>query len=122
MAHGTTEAMGLVITDKAIDQGAPCHQLHFRIECAANRKAAFIEFLFAVTIAEFPADLLGEKAGGESIGREYPRIDAERLGLGLFAILARDIAVLDHAVDHPIAPIDRPFTLQERMIIVRRLR
>src|ERR1700730_3459435 len=107
MAHGATEAMRLVVTDKTIDQGAPRHQLHFRIERAANRKTPFIKFLFAVTLAEFPADLLGEKAGGESIGREDARIDAERLGLGLFAILARDIAVFDHAVDHPIAPFAR---------------
>ena len=88
----------------------------------ANRKTALIEFLFAVTIAEFAADLLGEKAGGECVGRQHPRIDAELLGLGFLAVLARDVAVLDHAVDDPIAPLDRPFVLQERMIIVRRLR
>ena len=122
MAHRATEAMGLVVADKAIDQGASCHQLHFGIERAANRKAALVELLFAVAIAEFPADFFGEKAGGESIGRENARIDAERLGLGLFAVLARDITVLDHAVDHPIAPLDRPFALQERMIIVGGLR
>ena len=114
--------MRLVVADKAVDQGASCHQLHFRIKCAANRKTAFIEFLFAVTIAEFAADLLGEKAGGESIGRKDPGIDAELLGLGFLAVLAREIAVLDHPVDDPIAPLDCPFVLQERMIIGRRLR
>ena len=88
----------------------------------ADRETALVELLLAVALAEFAAHLLGEEAGGESIGREDARIDAERLGLRLFALLARDVAVLDHAVDDPVAPFDRPFAFLERMIIGRRLR
>src|SRR6476660_10011408 len=44
-----------------------------------------------------------------------------RLGLGLFGILFGDEAVLDHAVDHPVAALDRPLWKAERVVVARRL-
>src|SRR5262249_28883443 len=107
--HGAAKAMGFVITDEAIDQNAPCHQLHLGIKRAANRKAAFVELFLSVTLAEYTPDFFRKIAGGESVGREDPGIDTEWLGLGFIAILARDGTVFDHPVDDPVAPIDRPF-------------
>ena len=47
---------------------------------------------------------------------------AERRTLGLLGVSGLDKARLRHAVDHPIAPLDRALALAERMVIVRRLR
>ena len=50
------------------------------------------------------------------------RRHAERLGLGFRAVALGDVAVLDHAVDHPVAALDGGFRAAERMIVRRSLR
>ena len=41
--------------------------------------------------------------------------DVERLLLRLIAGVGGDVAVLDHAVDHVVAPLDRAVAVAERM-------
>ena len=86
MAHRAAKAMCLVVAHEAVDEGAPRHQLHLRIERGANREAALIELLFAVAVVQLAAHLLGEKAGLQRVRREHARIDAKRLRLGFVAI------------------------------------
>ncbi len=41
--------------------------------------------------------------------------------MAFLAVRLRDIAILDHAVDDPVAALDGAFALLEGMIIIRRL-
>ncbi len=56
------------------------------------------------------------------MGAGRPRGDAERLLLGLLAVLRLDIAVLHHAIDHVVAPLESAIALAKRVQEGRRLR
>src|SRR5207248_2309852 len=77
MAHRSAEPVRFVEADETVDECAPCNQLHFGVERAANRKASIIELLFPVTLAELAADFFGKIAGGKGVWRQNPRIDSK---------------------------------------------
>ena len=54
-------------------------------------------------------------------GRDRARLDAERLRPWPPRRLARDEAVLDHAVDDVVAALDRALAVAERVQVGRRL-
>src|ERR1700730_9689164 len=111
VAHWATKTMRFVIADEAVNQSAPCHQLHFGIEGTTYRENTLIELLLPVTLAERAPNLFGKEASGKGVWRKNPRIDAKWLGLGFLSILARDEAVFDHTVDNPVAAFDRALPL-----------
>ena len=113
--------MRLVIMHEAIDQRFARHQLYFGIEGRANGKAALVQLLIAVAHENLAAHLLGEKAGGDRIGRQYARSDGQWFGARLLRLLLRDIAVLSHAADDVIAPIDGAIVVAERIEFARLL-
>ncbi len=118
VADGAAPAARLVVAHQAVDQRLAGHQLHLGIERGADRQPALVELLLAVTVAELAAHLLGEIARRVGVGRQHARVDAQRLGLGLLAVGARHVTVLDHAVDHPVAPRHGLVAVQERVVVV----
>src|SRR6185312_3585276 len=98
-------------------------RLVFRVERRAYRQAAFVQLLLAVLLVELAADLLGEILGGDDMraGRGFRR-DAERRLLRLVGVGLLDEAGLRHAVDDPVAALERALALAERIVIIRRLR
>lgn len=120
--HRTMEAAALVVGQQTRLQRLTGRDLQTRIERGANRQAALIERVVAVFLNDLPADFLGEEIGGEEMRAAAARVDTERLLLGFFAVGLGDVAVLDHAVDHPVAAFDGGFGLAERMVVGRSLR
>ena len=103
----TAIAAQRVELEQAVLQRLAGDQLQLRIERGAHRQAALVERVLAVAGDDLAAHFLGEIFAGEQVGAGAARLDAERLGLGLLAFLARDVAVVDHLVDHPVAALDR---------------
>ena len=87
MLHGAAVAVRLVEAHEAVDQSLARPDLHLRIERRADGEAALVEFLVAVAVRQFAAHFLGEIAGDIGIGRERARVDAERLGARLVALV-----------------------------------
>ncbi len=74
-----------------------------RVERGAHRQTAAIKLVLAEAVENLAAHLLGEIFRGEDLGSSLPLDDAERLRLGGLALVLGGEAVLDDAVDHPVA-------------------
>ena len=111
----------MIVGDEAVDVGLSRDLLQARIERRAHGEAAAIEFVLAEEIDDVATHFLGEelRRGEPSAGLAH--LHAERLGLCLFGVLFGDKAVLDHAVDHPVAAGDGALRKAERIIVTRRL-
>ena len=108
--------------DQAVHQRLARHDLQLRIERGADRQAALVELLLAEHLGELAADLLGEIVGGEEVRQRAPRASTPSgSALAVLAFLGGDVAVLDHAVDHPVAALDGALRVAERVVVVRRL-
>src|SRR5690606_41836851 len=59
------------------------------------------------------------RSGRQRIGRNGAQLDGQRLGLRRLAGLAVDVAVLDHAIDDPVAPRHGRIMLGKRIVVVR---
>ena len=113
----------LVVAHEPVDERLAGHRLHLRIERGADRQAALVELLLAVALGDLAADLLGEVAGGDGVRARSTRgLTVSGSFLRLVGLLALDVAVLDHAIDDPVAALERRLLLAERMVVVRRLR
>ena len=113
--------MPVIVGDKTVDESFAGDLLQFGVERRAHRKATAIELVFAEEIDDVAAHFLGEEFREGEPRASLAHLHAERLGLGLFGILSGDKAVLDHAIDHPVAALDRPFRKAERVVVARRL-
>src|SRR6185312_8952817 len=91
------------------------------IERGAHRKAAAIELILTEAIDNVAPNLLGEELGREDLGSDLALYDAERLRLGPLAFIAGGKAVLNDAVDDPIAPCDGAVREFERVVVAGRL-
>ncbi len=120
-ADRSAPAAFLVVLDQAVEQRLARHHLKLGIERGAHRQAAAVERLLAVHVDELAPYLFDVVVGREHGRRGVARLDAERLILGLFAFRRGDVAVLDHAVDHPVAPFDGAVGVPERVVVVRPL-
>ena len=109
------------IGDKAIDQRLARDALQPRVERGAHRQAAAIQLVLAEAVENLAAHLLGEIFGGEDLRSGLPLDDAERLRLGGLALVLGGKAVLDDAVDHPVAAGHGPVGIFERIVVARRL-
>jgi hypothetical protein len=107
--------------DQAVLQRLARQNLQVRIERGAHRQAALVERILAVTADDLLAHFLGEVLRREDIVTGAAEIDAERLRLGDGGLVRRDVAVLDHAVDDPVAARDRGFRVVEGLVVVGRL-
>ncbi len=116
------EAAALVVGDEAVLERLAGRDLDARVERGAHRKAALIKGVVAVALDDLAADLLGEIFRGEEMGAALTRRHAERLRLGFRAVGLADIAVLDHAVDHPVAALERGVRVAEGMVVRGALR
>ena len=85
-------------------------------------RPALIELLLAVALRQFPPDLLGEEARGDRIGGQHARVDHQRLGPRLVRLFGGDVAVLRHAADDVVAPLDGAIVVAERVERTRLLR
>ncbi len=97
------------------------HHLQLGIERGAHRQPALVELGLAVFLIDLAPHLLGEIFGREDVRAGRARRNRERLLLRLLAFLRRDVAVLDQAIDHVVAPLGRALARAERMIVVGRL-
>ena len=108
LLHHATPAVPVIVGDKPIDQSLARDLLQARVERRAHREAAAIELVLAEDVDDVAAHFLGEEFRRGEPRAGLAHLHAERLGLGLLAVLLGDEAVLDHAVDHPVAALDRP--------------
>jgi hypothetical protein len=97
-------------------------RLQLRIKRRADREPAFVKRVVAIAANQFAPDFLGKVLRGEQVGAGLARNVTPRGCAFASAPSSADIAVLDHAVDHPVAAFDRAFGMAEGMIIVGRLR
>ncbi len=119
--HRAAVAAQRVVFQQAVLHRLAGDELHLRVERRAHRQAALVKRVLAVARDDLAADFLGEVFAGEEVGAVAARLDAERLSLRLVGFLARDVAVLDHLVDDPVAALDRSLGVAERMVVRRRL-
>ncbi len=122
LGDGAAPALVFVVAHESVGERLARDQLHLGIERRAHREAAFVQLLLAVALVDFAADFLGEILGREHVRAGRARGDVERLLLGRLRLRRLDVAVLDHAIDHVVAPLDRALALAERMQRARRLR
>ncbi len=118
---GLAEAPVLIVLDQPVHQGAACIFLQRRFERRTDRKPAAIELVLAVERAELPADFLGEILGGVDLAAGLARQHVERVRLGGVALFPGDVAVLEHAIEHVVAALDRRLGMAERVVVVRSL-
>ncbi len=96
--------------------------LQLRIERGADREAALVKLLAPVHVDQVAPHLLGEEFGGEEVVAARARGYDERAVLRSLPVGGADVAVLDHAVDHPVPALDRAILMAEGIIVLRRFR
>ncbi len=104
--------------EKAARQRLAGHDLVFGIERRSDRQAAVVELVLAIELQEFAAHLLGEGFSREEPGARLLDNHAQRFRLIFLRLFFGDVAVLGHAAQHPIAPLDGLLLLLEGMVIV----
>ncbi len=113
MGHRPAPAGRRVVLDQPVDQRLARHHLDARIERGTHREAALVERLLAVHVVQLAAYFLGEIIGREDVRPGRARLDAERLLLGVLTFRRGGVAVLDHAVDDPVAALERAVGIAE---------
>ena len=111
----------MIVGDEAVDQSLAADLLETRIERRAHGEAAAIELVLAEEIDDVAAHFLGEEFRRGEPRAGLAHLHAERLGLGGLALFLGDEAVLDHAIDHPVAAGDGALRKAERIVVARRL-
>src|SRR6185436_2625424 len=109
LLHRPTPAVTMIVGDEALDQSLSADLLETRIERRAHGEAAAIELVLA---EEFRR---GEPRAG------LAHLHAERLDLGGLALFLGDEAVLDHAIDDPVAAGDGALRKAEWIVVAWRL-
>ena len=118
VGNGSTPAQLGIVVGEAVDERLARHDLHGGVQRGANRKPTFVERLLAEHLAELTADFLGKVVGGEDRRAGGALLDAQWFFLRLFAIGSVDVAVLDHAVDYPVAAFQRAVGKAEWIVVV----
>ncbi len=113
--------MALVVADQPVDEGLAGSALQRWIERGAHRQTAAVKPILAVKIDDLATHLLGEKLRGEDLGPGGALSDAEWRGLRLLAFIGGGEAILDDAVDDPVAARDGAIGEFERIVVARRL-
>ncbi len=103
LAQGAAPAMAAVIGDEPVAQRLVGDRLQLRIDRGADRQPAGVEALFAIALQQVAADLFGEIIGVHHLGLVAPA-QLHRLGLGRLVFLGRDEALIQHPVQHIVAP------------------
>src|SRR3546814_17844188 len=104
MGERTAPAVAPVICDQPVAERLLGEALHAHVEGGAHRETAFVERLVAEARHDLAADLFREPRGGDVFGLVALAHD-ERLLPGGLGLSALDPAVLEHAVDDPVAAI-----------------
>ena len=102
-------AMAAVIGEQAILEGLLGSQLEAGVDGGADREAALFERIFAIAADQLTAQLLNEIGCGGVFRAAQAAHGCQRLGAGLFHLLAGDIAILEHPVQHIVAPRQHAF-------------
>ena len=110
----------VIISDQPVAQRLVGFRLEARVEAGAHRQAGLVQRLLAIAREQLAADLLGE-IGRLDLAGLAPMVQLDRLRLGRIRRRAADIAVLDHAVEHPVAARRRRLRKARRVVAVRRL-
>ena len=118
---GTTEALVLVVGDEPIHQRLAGKALQPGVERGANAQAAAIELILAEQALQLAPHFLGEVLGRIEPGAGLAWHDVEVFGLGRGRLFGRDVTVLLHAIEHPVAPVDGGLGIAERMVVGGRL-
>src|SRR5215208_8014104 len=99
--------MGPVEFQQSAAQRLAGHDLIFRIESGPDRQATVVEAVLAVELHYLAAHFLGERFRSEQPRARRLGRYAEGLGAIGLDLLSGDIAVLGHAVQNPIAALNR---------------
>src|SRR4029079_3314131 len=120
LLHWPTPAVTMIVGEEPLHQSLAANLLQARIERRAHGETAAVELVFAEEIDDVAAHFLGKefRRGEPRTGLAY--LNAERLGLCLFGVLFGDKAVLDHAVDDPVAAGDGALRKSEPTIAASR--
>src|SRR5262249_32677231 len=113
--------MAMIVRDQAVDERFAGHGLQPRIERGADREPSAIELVLAEVIEHLAAHFLGEVLGGEDLGTARALDDAKRLSLGGLALLLGGKAILDNAIDDPVASGDGTVGKLEWIVVARPL-
>ena len=114
--HRAAIALRLVEVHQAVGQRLARHHLQLRIERGAHRQPALVQLLLAVALVDLAAHFLGEILARRRYARRSVRaVTASGSFLAFSPSCARDVAVLDHAIDDVVAALDGALALAERM-------
>ena len=101
--------MPAIIGDETILQRVLSGQLQLGVDGRANGQAALLQRVFAIGFDQVAAQLLHE-IGRSGIFRPLQAARGrQRLGHRLFRSFALDIAILDHAAQDIVAPLQQAF-------------
>src|SRR5690606_4833025 len=103
----TMEAAALIIFDQGAVQRLARHHLQVRIKRGPYRKSPAVQRIVTILLDNLASNLLGEEIGREEVRTAAARLDAQWLLLRLIRIGTRHVAVFRHAIDDPVAALDR---------------
>src|SRR5262249_23609318 len=118
--HDATPAVTVIVGDEPVDISLAGNLLQAGVERGAHGEAAAVKLVLAEDVDDVAAYFLGEEFRGGEPRAGGTHLNTERLSLSSLAVLLGDVTVLDHAVDHPVAALDRPLGIAERVIVAGR--
>src|SRR5262249_50606498 len=113
--------MAVIVGYEPIHERRAGNALEAWVERGADRKPAAIKLVLAEAIDDVAPHLLGEELGSEDLGPGRTLGDTARRRFGSLALIARGKAILDDAVDDPVAASDSTVRVPERVVVARRL-
>ncbi len=120
VADSAPPAMAAIVTDEPCAQGVHGEVLQPRIERCAHLQAAIIQRVFAVLVVKQTADFFDEVIGVDRLASQRAFLGDERFGDRRLCLLGRDVAVVGHLTDDPVAAVERSLLVETRIVIAGR--
>ena len=110
-----------VIADQAVAQGLVGGNLQPRIEAGADREPALVQRLLAIAGQQLAAHFLGKIRRADDLGL-LASAQRQCFGFGLDGLGLGRVAVLGHAIEHPVPARFGRLWKPRRVVVVGRLR
>ncbi len=112
-------AVPALVGGEAVEQRLARRFLQIHVERGVNAQPAFVHLVAAILRFQVAADFL-DIVRSQRI-RIFLQVERDRLALGVRRLGGGDLAVLQHGIEHEVAPLDRAFRMVDRRVILRRL-
>src|SRR6202030_3091864 len=112
-------AMPAFVGGEAVEQRLARGLLQLHIERGINAQSHFVNLVAAIRRCERGAYLV-HRVRSQRI-RIFLQIEDDRLALGIRGWRGGDLAVLEHGIEHEVAPLDGAVRMGDRRVILRRL-